>query len=235
MAIEDFKVIVLDIEGTICPISFVKEVLVPFALESLPSTLASKWEDEDFKPYRDAFPSQHRASPDALECHARDLMSKDQKVPYLKSLQGYLWLGGYSSGSLRCPLFKDVAPAMQSWHRQSIPIIIYSSGSVPAQKLLFQYTDATEVDLRPLITDYFDTINAGPKQESSSYEKIMAAYSAWPKDKWVFLSDNVKEVAAAKNVGMQAVLLDRPGNAVLSPKERSANHVVSSFDEITGA
>jgi len=235
MAVEDFKVVVLDIEGTVCPISFVKEVLVPFALESLPSTVTSKWDDEDFKPYREAFPPEHRASPDALEAHARDLMSKDQKVPYLKSLQGYLWLEGYSSGSLRCPLFKDVAPAMHSWHRQSIPIIIYSSGSVPAQKLLFQYTNTTEVDLRPLITYYFDTVNAGPKQESCSYEKIMAAHSAWPRNKWLFLSDNVKEVAAAKQAGMQAVVLDRPGNVVLSAEERLDNHVISSFDEITGA
>ncbi|KAF4633214.1 hypothetical protein G7Y89_g4908 [Cudoniella acicularis] len=138
----------------------------PYALQVLPSTLATQWDSPTFSPYRDAFPAEHRSSPEALLSHVKDLMAQDLKIPYLKSLQGYLWLHGYQSGSLRCPLFPDVHPAMVAWHDAGIPIIIYSSGSVPAQKLLFQYTDSPpDPDLRPLISDYFDTVNAGMKQE----------------------------------------------------------------------
>lgn len=159
-------------------------------------------------------------------------MSQDLKIPYLKSLQGYLWLQGYQSGALKCPLFPDVHPKLQSWHRSSIPIIIYSSGSVPAQKLLFQYTNSTpEADLRPLISDYFDTVNAGPKAEKESYEKI-ARTRKEEIGKWLFLSDNVKEVAAAREAGMQSWAVVREGNPPLSKSDGDGQVAIESFDRI---
>lgn len=159
-------------------------------------------------------------------------MSQDVKIAYLKSLQGYLWLSGYESGDLRCPLFSDVAPAMKSWKDQSKKIIIYSSGSVAAQKLLFQYTNSDPADLRPLLTDYFDTVNAGLKQESKSYSKIAAAHSQYEVSSWLFLSDNVKEVDAAREAGMQAAVVVRPGNAPLTSEDISRNHTINSFEEV---
>ena len=159
-------------------------------------------------------------------------MSRDLKIPYLKSLQGYLWLRGYESGELRCPLFPDVHPALVSWHKASIPIIIYSSGSVPAQKLLFQYTDSTpDADLRGLITNYFDTVNAGTKAEKESYDKI-AKTRKEAVSKWLFLSDNVKEVDASREAGMQALVVVREGNSPLSKEDKEKHVVVESFDEI---
>jgi enolase-phosphatase E1 len=159
-------------------------------------------------------------------------MSRDLKIPYLKSLQGYLWLRGYESGEIRCPLFPDIHPALVSWHKASIPIIIYSSGSVPAQKLLFQYTNSVpDANLRGLISDYFDTVNAGMKMEKASYEKI-AKTRKEVVGKWLFLSDNVKEVEAAKEAGMQAFVVMRNGNAPLSKEDREKNIVVESFYEI---
>ncbi|RKU47917.1 enolase-phosphatase E1 [Coniochaeta pulveracea] len=57
------KVILLDIEGTVCPLSFVRDVLFPYALQSLTLTLDSRWEDPEFTPYRDAFPVRgHKAN-----------------------------------------------------------------------------------------------------------------------------------------------------------------------------
>jgi enolase-phosphatase E1 len=159
-------------------------------------------------------------------------MSQDRKVSYLKSLQGYLWLKGYESGDLKCPLFPDVYPAMQAWHNASVPIVIYSSGSVPAQKLLFQYTNSSpDPDLRPLISDYFDTVNAGPKTEKVSYEKI-AKTRKEAIGQWLFLSDNLKEVEAAKAAGMQSLVVFREGNAPLSDKDRQGHGVIESFNEL---
>ncbi|TAQ85638.1 hypothetical protein B7494_g6039 [Chlorociboria aeruginascens] len=232
---ENVRVVLLDIEGTVCPISFVKDVLFPYALEVLPSTLATQWDSPSFEPYRAAFPAEHRTTPETFSRHVQDLMSRDLKLPYLKSLQGYLWLQGYESGALRCPLFPDVYPALESWHRLSIPIIIYSSGSVPAQRLLFQYTNATpSADLRPLITDYFDTVNAGPKIEKESYVKIASQHPEFGSPgEWLFLSDNVREVDAAKEAGMQSLVVLREGNAPLSEKDTEGNHVIQSFAAIT--
>jgi enolase-phosphatase E1 len=159
-------------------------------------------------------------------------MAQDLKIPYLKSLQGYLWLRGYESGEIRCPLFPDVHPCLLRWHAAGLPIVIYSSGSVPAQKLLFQYTNSTpDPDLRPLIGDYFDTVNAGPKTEKESYEKIARTRDE-ERGRWLFLSDNVKEVKAAREAGMQSFVVVREGNAVLTEEDRKGNVLVENFEEI---
>lgn len=161
-------------------------------------------------------------------------MRRDVKAPYLKTLQGYLWKSGYDAGELRVPLFADVAPKLSSWHAAGKRIVIFSSGSVDAQKLLFGHTDAAAPasDLNPLITDYFDTVNAGPKMEAASYLKIAAAHPDHPVGDWLFLSDNVMEVEAAKEAGMQSFVVDRPGNAELSAEARSQHRVITSFDEL---
>ena len=74
---------------------------------------------------------------------------------------------------------------------------IFSSGSVPAQKLLLNYvepeegSDSKSQDLRPLISDYFDTVNAGPKTEHESYITITQAMKLKPADVY-FFTDIVK-------------------------------------------
>lgn len=161
-----------------------------------------------------------------------DLMSRDVKVSYLKSLQGYLWETGYHNGQLKAPLFPDVGPKFASWTQDGVRIIIYSSGSVAAQKLLFKHTNGDPADLTPAIADYFDTVNAGLKAEASSYDKIAAQHADIPADEWLFLSDNVKEVEAAKRAGMQSFVVQRPGNAELPEGAREQHRVVESFAEL---
>jgi enolase-phosphatase E1 len=163
-------------------------------------------------------------------------MRRDVKIAYLKSLQGYLWESGYASGALKAPLFPDVAPRIAAWKRDDdgggAEVMIYSSGSVAAQKLLFRHTNGQPADLSPVITDYFDTVNAGPKTERASYEKIAAKYPGFEVGEWLFLSDNVREVEAAKEAGMQSVVVDRPGNAEVGEEARRVHRVVKSFDEL---
>ncbi|KAI9049148.1 hypothetical protein LZ554_006996 [Drepanopeziza brunnea f. sp. 'monogermtubi'] len=231
----DFDVALLDIEGTVCPISFVKEVLMPYALKALDPVLATAWDAPTFTPYRDAFPAEHRASPAHFRSHVHDLVARDVKIAYLKNLQGYLWLAGYQAGSLTCPLFPDVLTFFKRCRASRVPIIIYSSGSVAAQKLLFQYTNGSEEDgekdLTGLIDGYFDTVNAGLKGERASYEKI-AGTRPEPVGRWLFLSDRVEEVEAAKAAGMQSAVVAREGNAALSDAEREKHVVVRSFEEV---
>jgi enolase-phosphatase E1 len=162
-------------------------------------------------------------------------MSRDVKIAYLKSLQGYLWQAGYASGALKAPLFPDVAPQIAAWiERDGAKVMIYSSGSVAAQKLLFKHTNGEEplADLTGVISDYFDTVNAGPKTEPASYEKIAGKYPEVPVGEWLFLSDNVREVEAARAAGMQSCVVERPGNAEVSAEERGRNRVVRSFAEL---
>jgi enolase-phosphatase E1 len=177
-----------------------------------------------------------------LSAHVHALTASDTKAPYLKSLQGYLWARGYASGSLKCLLFPDVALCLHAWtapasssssSHESPPLtlMIYSSGSIPAQKLLFSHTDSG--DLTPLLIDYFDTTTAGPKTESASYTKILEKYPQWKADEWLFLSDNVNEVKAAIEAGMKAWVVVREGNAEIDWEgEGKGLSVVRSFEEV---
>ncbi|KAL1889790.1 enolase-phosphatase E1 [Sporothrix stenoceras] len=235
------QVVLLDIEGTVCPISFVKDVLYPYSLSALPETLASKWDSPSFAPYRDAFPAEYRASPEALTAHVHDLVARDVKASYLKGLQGLLWKEGYENGTIKAPLFADVLPAFTAWQIAGITLMIYSSGSVAAQKLLFRYTgvvgEATNAstpgkDVTPLLSDYFDTVNAGPKTAAASYSTILAAHAKeFPNaSSWLFLSDNVLEVAAAKEAGLQSYVVQRPGNAPLAATVADEHKVITTFE-----
>lgn len=101
--------------------------------------LDKKWDDESFRQYRDAFPEDACTCPAALEAHVRDLTKRNVKIAYLKELQGYLWDDGYRSGAYTTPLFPDVGPQLKKWREDGINLAIYSSGSIVAQKLLFEH------------------------------------------------------------------------------------------------
>lgn len=117
-----------------------------------------------------------------------------------------------------------MAPFLKEAHAAGKKIIIYSSGSVPAQKLFFGHTDADPSDLRPLISDWFDTVNAGSKIDAASYRAILAQHPDVSPARWLFLSDNLKEVDAALTAGLQSLPVVRPGNAPL-PEEHSLSTV----------
>ncbi|KAK9367499.1 HAD-like domain-containing protein [Lipomyces kononenkoae] len=229
------KYLVLDIEGTVCAISFVKDVLFPYFLEALPDTLSRHFSSRpppDLQPYIDAFPPTVRTSYDSLYTYIRDLTIADQKVSELKALQGYVWRKGYETGELKSPLFPDVYKAFDKWtshHKRSV--FIYSSGSVDAQILLFAHTE--HGDLTKGIMGYFDTVNAGIKTDPASYITIANEISLKvdPKD-ILFLSDNVKEIVAAKEAGWEAYIVERPGNAPLSEEDRIAHKVIQNFDSL---
>lgn len=108
--------------------------------------------------------------------------------------------------------------------------MIYSSGSVPAQKLFFSHTTSEPSDLSHLISDWFDTVNAGPKTDGDSYLKIMSRHSDINPHRWLFLSDNLNEVEAARNSGMRSLPVIRPGNAPLPPNHLLSAAAVSTFD-----
>ncbi|KAI1008071.1 hypothetical protein K3495_g146 [Podosphaera aphanis] len=227
------RVVLLDIEGTLCRISFVKDVLYPFALDALSLNIDRLWTAPDFQPYLTAFAPACRTEPITFVAHIRALMAADDKSAPLKALQGFLWKSGYESGALRCPLFPDVHRALTQWHAARVPVLIYSSGSVEAQKLLFQYTDAG--DLRPLLSGYFDTTTAGPKTDGASYARIVAESGVNVTDPrhWVFCSDYMSEIKAAQSIGMKGVFVTRPGNtSTISDEERLVQNVAELLTQL---
>ena len=191
--------------------------------------LDEQWDSPELAAYRSAFPEAYRDDRNSLEEHVRDLVDRDVKAPYLKSLQGHLWQHGYQTGELKAPLFSDVAPFMKAAHARGKKVVIYSSGSVQAQKLLFGHTNAEPSDMKPLITDWFDTVNAGPKTDAASYRKILSHYPKVGAVKWLFFSDNLSEVDAALQAGMRSLPLARPGNPALPLEHPLTSRAIADF------
>lgn len=234
------RAVVLDIEGTVCPISFVKDVLYPYALtkakQLLPETnFPIDKSQGELESHLAEFPKEHAGSSDQVLEHMADLTIRDVKAPYLKGLQGYLWREGYNSGEIKVDLFPDATPAILRWseqlarHGAPAGVYIYSSGSVPAQKLLFGHT--SQGDLNSHLSGYFDTVNAGPKTESQSYTKIAQAIGL-PKEDILFFSDNPREIEAAEEAGWSAVFTIRPGNAPVPAAFKPKGKVSSDFSNI---
>jgi enolase-phosphatase E1 len=219
------KAIITDIEGTTTSISFVYEVLFPYAREHLPAyinehgsertvvNLLRAIEIEVDKPL-----NQRQAIQKLLEW-----MDEDKKFTPLKDIQGLIWEDGYSKGSFRGHIYKDVPPNLQRWHDLKISLYVYSSGSIKAQKLLFSHSEYG--DLTPYFKDFFDT-TTGNKRESESYQRI-AMGAGFEPEQIMFLSDVVQELDAAAIAGFKTVLVDRDGSV-----EPCKFNMVRNFNEI---
>ncbi len=251
MSATEVRLYLLDIEGTVAPISFVTEQLFPYARAHFPKFLGENRSDagvladlellaeengaetEPNFPQMPAICHPDRGRGDdrvegpvfreAALAYLLWLMDRDRKSTALKSLQGKIWKAGFEAGELRSILFADVPAALKRW-TAGARVAIYSSGSIEAQRLLFGYSNYG--DLTPLLSGYFDT-RTGAKTVSASYAAIAAAMNVNPAE-IMFLSDVVRELDPARDAGCRTRLVARPGNA---PVDDARGHTaINSFD-----
>lgn len=234
--------LLLDVEGTTTPVSFVYETLFPYARASMKEYLSRHLSSQEVRADIALLREEHAADlrrgldppalgdgpPDAslesLLSYAYWLMDNDRKSTPLKSLQGRVWEEGYRTGRLRGEVYPDVPRAFERWRASGREIAIFSSGSVLAQKLLFAHAEPG--DLTPFIRAYFDT-TTGPKGEPQSYAKIAAAL-ARPPAEVLFISDVVGELDAARAAGMRTLLRVAAADAA-----RPAGHeMIETFNEV---
>ncbi|XP_034663153.1 enolase-phosphatase E1 isoform X1 [Drosophila subobscura] len=237
------KVVLVDIEGTTTSISFVHDVLFPYAKNNVKKFLAEGWESSsEIKqivqelqqvPQYVEYTSTFRVPPTEMDVQiiagfVRYLIDKDLKVTPLKTLQGLIWQQGYETGELRGHVFEDVPGAFAAWREAGLRIAVYSSGSVAAQKLIFKYSIAG--DLLTHLSAHFDT-HVGHKQETQSYVNIAKSLGEDPRN-ILFLTDIPGEAAAARAAGLQAIMLQRPGNAPLTDDQKSGQELIADFSSL---
>ena len=237
------EAIVLDIEGTTCPVNFVSQTLFPFARRHLTQTICeenrkasvsaaiqeaiSEWK-KDTDPTSQALllqaTNQNPPSAEEVVRYFEHLIECDRKSTALKELQGIIWEQGYASGELKSPLYPDVIPALDTWKQQGITLAVYSSGSVKAQQLLYSHT--THGDITDRFSFWFDT-RTGPKLEEDSYNIISQIIGIKPTS-ILFISDHPGECDAALASGMETRFCLREGN----PHRNSGHHrVIHSLKE----
>jgi enolase-phosphatase E1 len=218
--------IVTDIEGTTSSLSFVKDVLFPYAREHMAEFVRSRGQDAAVRKLLDAVQVEVGKSLSDAECVTQLLrwIDEDKKITPLKALQGMVWEAGYRHGDFTGHVYEDAVRNLRRWREQGIALYVFSSGSVQAQRLIFGYSDFG--DLTPLFSGYFDT-TIGAKREAGAYRKIAAAVDTSPAQ-ILFLSDIKEELDAAHVAGLHTVWLVREGVI-----DAGAAHVqVRDFDAV---
>jgi len=229
--------ILLDIEGTTTPISFVHDVLFTYArkqvrdylgrhLNDLTDDIAQLREEHTRDANSGAQPPPFAADPESIAAYVHWLIDRDRKSTGLKSLQGKIWREGYRNGTLKAQVFDDVRPAFERWHKAGLRIGIFSSGSALAQQLLFAHTG--DGDLTGFISDYFDT-NVGAKGDPESYRRIANNMNLSPHE-IIFISDVTTELEAANVAGMEIRLSIRPGNQPQPDPDRF--QIIHSLEQV---
>jgi methylthioribulose 1-phosphate dehydratase / enolase-phosphatase E1 len=244
---KQYKFILLDIEGCTTSISFVKDVLFPYSRERF---------DDYFNKLQNKDPIQYEKIRTSLidevvllvrngKCTlrledvqvsdasslAKVLLDADCKVAPLKEVQGSIWKEGYDNGTIQGHIYSDVLSAFQWFQKHNIGIGIYSSGSIQAQKLLFNTT--MYGDLLPYINNHhYDIVSVGSKKDASSYIKIAQSIDV-PIGQICFVSDSIDELIAAKNAGIVGTVCSiRPGNVPLHVAYKGAEKVRQPFPTI---
>jgi enolase-phosphatase E1 len=222
-----YQAILTDIEGTTTSISFVHDVLFPYAKERVREFVLKNRDDVAVAQIIDevkkmALPPQ--AGIDEVIATFQQWMEEDRKITPLKSLQGMMWKEGYEKGEFLGHVYPDAWEQLMLWKKEGISLYVYSSGSKPSQKLLFGHTGYG--DLTSLFSGYFDT-KMGGKKEASSYRAIAKQLGLEPQE-ILFLSDSLDELNAARSAGMGTILLCREGSLPMNPPHPA----VSTFNEI---
>ncbi|KAF5177841.1 Enolase-phosphatase e1 [Thalictrum thalictroides] len=208
------RYILLDIEGTTTPISFVTDVLFPYARNNARKHLSATYDTEETKtdikllraqveddlkqgvigaipiPTEDAGKEEMISS---LVANVEGMIKADRKITALKQLQVY----------------------------------IYSSGSIEAQKLIFG--NSNYGDLRKFLCGFFDT-TIGNKKEARSYLEISQSLGVNSPAEILFFTDVYQEAIAAKEAGLEVIISVRPGNGPLP--ENHGFKTIESFVEI---
>lgn len=220
------EAILTDIEGTTSSISFVKDVLFPYARQRIAGFVTQNQQTPEIQ---QAILEVNKLTgkSQTLDSFIHQLcqwIDEDQKVTPLKAIQGLIWEEGYVQGDFHGHLYPDAYEGLQHWRDLGISLYVFSSGSIKAQKLLFGHTEFG--DLTPWFKGYFDT-TTGPKQDPSAYIAIAQAIGLGP-DRILFLSDIEGELDAAASAGFKTCQLVRDPSIPSSERHER----VTRFDEI---
>lgn len=204
------RVVLTDIEGTIADIAFVRKVLFPYARQALPGFVQAHGDEPAVVAELAAaaeLAGLDADDRDALVVELQRWIDEDRKLTPLKALQGMIWKDGYARGEFRAHLYPDAHAALARWRQAGVPLYVYSSGSVQAQRLYFAHTDYG--DILDWFVDFFDT-TVGGKKEAASYREILRRIGVQGREV-LFLSDLVEELDAAAEAGLRTLQICRPG------------------------
>ena len=114
------KAILTDIEGTTTSISFVKDVLFPYARHALPDFVRQHGNEPGVRQWLDAaaIDAGNVCRDSVLVEVLRGWIDEDRKHPALKALQGMIWADGYAQAEYTAHVYADAVASLRAWQAQ---------------------------------------------------------------------------------------------------------------------
>ncbi len=218
--LENVKYVLMDVEGTTSDIAFVKNVLFPYSAREMRNFVSSNKNNSEI---RACLKETGRGSDDEAIDQLLTWIHEDVKHPTLKNIQGRIWEKGFKTKVYKAHLYDDVVGAWETWKSAGLRLGIYSSGSVNAQHLFFEYNE--KGNLLSYLENFFD-LDVGSKREVNSYRTIAKKLNLAASE-IVFLSDIVEELDAAREAGLKTIHVVRPGTPA-----QDRHPQVQTFNEI---
>ena len=114
-------IILTDIEGTTSSVSFVKDIMFPYAADHLAAFVAAHGDDAAVQQHLVAV-AQDIDEPAADSARLVDVLqqwiAEDRKATPLKALQGMIWKDGFHSGELVAHVYPDAITGLRAWKDQ---------------------------------------------------------------------------------------------------------------------
>jgi enolase-phosphatase E1 len=254
----EIKVYLLDVEGTVAPISFVYEQLFPYARAHFESFLRGSVESLEKNPESIGLSLQeggvlhdllllqmeNRADTDAPRVLALgvDSISQAPCVPRILAYVDWLMHRDRKSTALKSLQGKIWKSGFESGELKGtlFPDVPEAFARWASRARIAIYSSGSVEaqrllfrysnfgDLTSLIAAHFDT-RTGPKREATSYVAIAEAMNVEP-DEVLFFSDVVSELDAGREAGCQTRLVVREGNATVA--DTNGHLVIDSFERI---
>ena len=118
------KAILTDIEGTTSAVSFVFDVLFPFAAKHLPDFVREHAETPDVAMQLGAVrldSGEPEADVERVIEILQQWIAEDRKATPLKALQGMIWKQGYEAGELKGHVYPDAVKPSRPGMKRAMP------------------------------------------------------------------------------------------------------------------
>ncbi|GFS46280.1 enolase-phosphatase E1 [Trichonephila inaurata madagascariensis] len=220
------KAIILDIEGTITSIDFIREIVFPYAESHLEDFIMNNWKEVreiglllqqqsvDSKGNSgDVIPLPQVPSTEnideiqnfqrALVSYVKQRMNANRNDPSMKKIQGLVLRNAFRSGDIIAEIYPDAVKALETWSLENKQVFTYSTGIRDVQIEFFKNTNFG--NKAQFIKAFFDT-SIGSKLEIEGY-KFICDFAKVDPSEVVFFSDRPLEIAAAKKCGLRAIVV----------------------------
>ena len=108
------RAILTDIEGTTSSISFVKDVLFPYARRALPGFVAAHGDEPEVRRWLDTVATEQGGicQDSVIVETLQGWIDQDRKHTALKALQGKVWQAGYRNADFTAHIYPDAARSL---------------------------------------------------------------------------------------------------------------------------